>query len=493
MKDFLSYAWQIIKVGGKVAQDVAEAYLKILKKLFFFSILYFIVVGFFITLGVHLESGVINAIAIFLGAIFVGVWVIAAIPVMFLYRYAPDKIRYTIHEIGIGNRLQAIFSVALAFTLYFLIVPVWDNPSLIIILFILIAGYVIFYMKMREETSRKVLFITLGIGTLILTFKFYYPDSNNDVQQLKMDIVSDLAERNMVVTKKPVEVPITTTKPPTPIEKRVPKPEPIIVRVEKAPEPQKEVSRPEPPVRQPTRTPAPEPIPIPTPKETPPQIYESLILVVIEPQNLSDYNSSYNRFSGLGSSQFGGFSTGLGGFGFSDNNAINALKSELRKAAFQWGKENNVEIRENLQTTTSTRRRGDFFNRRGTTNQELPDADLYLGSTIGFRAEELSSRRINAGRIINGLLPRSRGSWRTRSGNRNSYEESSISLEILVTTYIFDKDQIIQATTDGVSSIETKIRSYDIAGAYSSSSQNNQLILSAIQKAVQDAVAKLKL
>lgn len=467
MKDFFSYAWQIIEAGGKVVQEVAEMYLRILSKLFFYSILYLLGCGLLIVLGIYLESSVINGIAVSLGTIFVAIWGIVLIPVMLMYRYAPTEVRYVVDEVK--NRLTALPSIALAFTAFFYVVPVWRNPSLIFISLIFLLACGIFYLKLEEEASRKVQFVLLVTTFIVLVFNFYYPDFGDNIQEFKEDVVTIVKKSNAV--EKPTEVSVKTSKPP-------PTPKPVIAKAPKQKPPQ------------PAAPPPPEAQPLP--KEDIPEIYESPILMVMEPQNLSEYNSSYGRYSGLGRNQFGGFSTGLDGLGFGSNDAIYALESELKKAVFQWGKENDVRIKE----TTTTRRRSNFFRSRSR-DQELPDADLYLSSTIGFRTQEVSRKQILGeriiGQIIDRVLPRSRSSWRSRSNRQNNYEEITISLEILVTAYIFDRDRIIQTTADSTGSIETKMRSYDIADTYSSSSQNNQLILNAIQIAVQDAVAKLKL
>jgi hypothetical protein len=175
--------------------------------------------------------------------------------------------------------------------------------------------------------------------------------------------------------------------------------------------------------------------------------------------------------------------------------ALATLEMNIKKALVPWADQNGIKIIE------SGRHLGEMENemRIGKRKKDNPlddaeTADYFLMSSIGFRAQEVNRRAIgkDADRLLRDILPR-KASRVVRNMRGSGYEEVTIALEILVTTYIYDQERTLVAVADGSGFVETKIKQYKIGGIYDRSSQNDQFILAAIEAAAQNAISKIVL
>jgi len=464
---------EIIGKTGNVAKETALAYGRLLYKAAVFSCLYLIFNIILLSFGVHFGIPAINGAVVLLMGLLGVVWVILAWPITMVLQYAPNRVK---RSIRVTAKLAAgIILMSLLTTVYFYIVPVWNNPKLIppILLALAALSYVYSrYGSMSPGAIKVAAFLTIGF----MTFSLFVPNAKPKLEELG----------HQYVNRQVVSV-VKNTRPRAQSE---PKPVNVIpVEKKRAVRQQKSVFVP-PPWPPITAVPEPEVIVVQ-------QVKESKVptLVVLQPVDLREFRR-YSRQRRTIRRRSGGYNTTIDVFGADEKSLLRTLSAELNQALVKWSEDKDIDVIEsakNLGEMEAELRIGREREDNPLNNTET--ANWFLASSIGFQTEQVDHKSIgnNAGNAVTDFLPQK---WRRRSRNilRNTgYTETKVKLTVTVMIRVYGRDRRTPLAITGEGNAEKVFRNLNVAGIFEKSDIDEDFLMVAVKNAVEDAISHLDL
>ncbi len=503
-KEFAETMASLLRDTAKTTKDIGgyalRTYLSLLKNFFLLSFVYVIVVC--IIFWKFSGSMELNSILILGAGAFAIGWLILLLPITTAVEFFPARVRQLMHKKK--RQIMMAATMALSASTYFSIVDISRSPSTTFGILALWMALTLVYIMKHAEVNLRALEIKIIASIVILTIYTYNPNLNKElakfagsletvVAKVTQEIVES-ANHKQVRKEEPRPEPRKQLKTfqvenPSPI-KVEPEPEQIVI-AEPTEEPADLVPAKQEEIQE-TVIYAEAPVVPDIPKITPPPPPPTLVPLM--PQDLQEFRRSYRTIT-RSRHNSREYRSQVDVLRINEHAALATLEMNIKKALVPWAKHNGIKIIESSRRLDEMEREMRIGRRKKVNPlDDAETADFFLMSSIGFRAQEVSRKAIgeDIDRLLQDILPR-KAKRVVRNMRGSGYEEVTIALEVLVTTYIYNQERVLVAVADGSGFVETKIKQYKIGGIYDRSSQNDQFILAAIETAAQNAISKLVL
>lgn len=172
--------WDLFKAALGLAADVSRemviAYLKLLQTLAKWSIIVGLTLLPLPIIGSLLHLSWMSGLFVAAIGFLIFIWLMAAFPATMLVRYAYDEVK------SIKKTAQLIGGVLfwmLLLSIYFYLVPVWNYPAAIPLIFIICAILALGFMRFGIGVSPKLAIGMVVMIFFLLTISFYMPISRS--------------------------------------------------------------------------------------------------------------------------------------------------------------------------------------------------------------------------------------------------------------------------------------------------------------------------
>ena len=177
--------WDLFKAAlgltVDVTRDMVTAYLKLLQTLAKWSMVLALALLPLPIIGSLLHFSWMSGVYLAVVGILITIWLIAAFPVVMLVRYAYEEIK------SIKKTAQLIGGILfwiLLLSIYFYLIPVWNYPAAIPLVFIICAVLALGLMRFGIGISPRLAIGAVLIVFCLITISFYMPTSRSAANTL---------------------------------------------------------------------------------------------------------------------------------------------------------------------------------------------------------------------------------------------------------------------------------------------------------------------